>query len=297
MMFPWVTLSFKMNYSRIIYECYSSATKYISVPDEREKTKQALKIAIEAKLKKQLILVKKNDSSEPKSSSRLEPSATSKRKILPPLNNMRHSPTLSVSQNLNQVTTSNRSLALGDLAASIPSDERLVKTVKHQKTKKDPLFITCEFLDTSNFNASLNLSKVEHATEGDFTGRESGFVNSSLFNKDKLNNHIQIKEKSLFFSEKKFEQSLQKSNETLKTLLLPHYQDSVLLYTEKNVQELEAKVQHLNFTLNDIVFKTKSCAKKLKDSSIVEINLSRTGAVDYSEKFNIRVISFLFNFE
>ncbi len=40
MMFPWVTLSFKMNYSRIIYECYSSATKYISVPDEREKTKR-----------------------------------------------------------------------------------------------------------------------------------------------------------------------------------------------------------------------------------------------------------------
>jgi len=288
MMFPWVTLSFKMNYSRIIYECYSSATKYISVPDEREKTKQALKIAIEAKLKKQLILVKKNDSSEPKSSSRLEPSATSKRKILPPLNNMRHSPTLSVSQNFNQVTTSNRSLGLADLTAAIPSDERLVKTVKHQKTKKDPLFITCEFLDTSNFNASLNLSKVEHATEGDYTGRESGFVNSSMFNKDKLNNHIQIKEKSLFFSEKKFEQSLQKSNETLKTLLLPHYQDSVLLYTEKNVQELEAKVQQLNFTLNDIIFKTKSCAKKLKDSSIVEINLSRTGAVDYSEKFNVR---------
>jgi len=42
MMFPWVTLSFKMNYSRIIYECYSSATKYISVPEEREKTKRKL---------------------------------------------------------------------------------------------------------------------------------------------------------------------------------------------------------------------------------------------------------------
>jgi len=81
-------------------------------------------------------------------------------------------------------------------------------------------------------------------------------VNTSIFAKDKFSNHTQIKEKSLFFSEKRFEQSLQKSNESLKTLLLPHYQDSVLLYSEKNVQELESKVQQLNFTLNDIIYKT-----------------------------------------
>jgi len=121
-----------------------------------------------------LILVKKNDVDQTqKSSSRLEPSSTSKRKILPPLNSLRygnHSPNPSVSQNLNQATTSNRSLALADLAASIPSDDRVLKTVKHQKTKRDPLFVTCEFLDTSNFNASLNLSKVEPVTEGDYTG-------------------------------------------------------------------------------------------------------------------------------
>ena len=38
MMFPWVCLSYKSNYSRIIFECFSSPTKYISVTDERERT-------------------------------------------------------------------------------------------------------------------------------------------------------------------------------------------------------------------------------------------------------------------
>jgi len=35
-----------------------------------------------------------------------------------------------------------------------------------------------------------------------------------------------------------------------------------------------------------ILVRRKSCAKKLKDSSVVEANLSRTGAVDFTEKFN-----------
>lgn len=69
MMFPWVCLSSKHNYSKIISECFSSATKYMSVPEERAKTMrrtqlfdlnsiEALKIAIEAKIKKQAILAK-----------------------------------------------------------------------------------------------------------------------------------------------------------------------------------------------------------------------------------------------
>lgn len=131
-----------------------------------------MKIAIEAKLKKQLILVKKPNTEGEQNSTgtgSLEPSTTSKRKVLPPLNNLRHSnnsPSLSMNQN--QFTGTNRSAALGDLTPVMPS--KGIQTVKHQKTKKDPLFVTCEFLDTSNFNASLNLSKVEKATEGDNTG-------------------------------------------------------------------------------------------------------------------------------
>mmetsp|Transcript_37966 Transcript_37966/g.33998 ORF Transcript_37966/g.33998 Transcript_37966/m.33998 type:complete len:171 (+) Transcript_37966:871-1383(+) len=61
LMFPWICLSFKNNYSKIITECFSSATKYMTVEDERKKTKQALKIALEAKLKKQMVYAKDNN--------------------------------------------------------------------------------------------------------------------------------------------------------------------------------------------------------------------------------------------
>jgi len=85
---------------------------------------------------------------------------------------------------------------------------------------------------------------------------DTALVNMSLLNKTKGNNKTAIREKSLFASEKKLEMSLQKSNETVKALLLPIYQDSVLVYSAKQVEELETKVQQLNVTLNDIVYKT-----------------------------------------
>jgi len=37
-------------------------------------------------------------------------------------------------------------------------------------------------------------------------------------------------------------------------------------------------------------FLRKISAKKLKEASVIETNLSRSGAIDFSEKFEIRVI-------
>lgn len=51
--YPWACLSLKCDYSAKLKECFSSPIEYMSVKKEKEFTKQALKIAIEAKLKKQ----------------------------------------------------------------------------------------------------------------------------------------------------------------------------------------------------------------------------------------------------
>ena len=80
----------------------------------------------------------------------------------------------------------------------------------------------------------------------------SGNLSGSLTTRP---NHSSIKEKSLFHSEKRFETSLQKSSEGMKAMMLPKYQDTVLEYSVKNIQELEGKVQSLHITLNDIIFK------------------------------------------
>jgi hypothetical protein len=57
-MFPWVCLSSSRNYSKIISECYSSATKYMSVTEEKSITMEALKIVIEARLRKLAVFAK-----------------------------------------------------------------------------------------------------------------------------------------------------------------------------------------------------------------------------------------------
>ena len=61
MQFPWVCMTMKCDYSEKLRKCFTSPTSYMSVAEEREFTLQALKIALEAKKKKQAILEKVED--------------------------------------------------------------------------------------------------------------------------------------------------------------------------------------------------------------------------------------------
>lgn len=61
MQFPWVCMTMKCDYSDKLRKCFTSPTSYMSVAEEREFTIQALKIALEAKKKKQAILEKAED--------------------------------------------------------------------------------------------------------------------------------------------------------------------------------------------------------------------------------------------
>ena len=60
-------MTMKCDYSEKLRKCFTSPTSYMSVAEEREFTLQALKIALEAKKKKQAILEKVEDApSKPK---------------------------------------------------------------------------------------------------------------------------------------------------------------------------------------------------------------------------------------
>ena len=60
--FPWACLSIKteLNFSEVIARCYSSATKYMRIDEEKEFYKNALQIAIEYRMKKKEIYSSKN---------------------------------------------------------------------------------------------------------------------------------------------------------------------------------------------------------------------------------------------
>ena len=66
MQFPWVCMTMKCDYSDRLRKCFTSPTSYMSVSEEREFTLQALKIALEAKRKKQAILEKTDESTKRK---------------------------------------------------------------------------------------------------------------------------------------------------------------------------------------------------------------------------------------
>ena len=57
--FPWACISLQNDYSKTPELCLTSATEYMSVESEAEFTRQALKIAIEAKERKKLMFTKK----------------------------------------------------------------------------------------------------------------------------------------------------------------------------------------------------------------------------------------------
>lgn len=59
--FPWACTSLACDYSTKMKQCFASATEYMSVQEEKQFTKQALKIAIEAKLKKQMVYQKRGN--------------------------------------------------------------------------------------------------------------------------------------------------------------------------------------------------------------------------------------------
>jgi hypothetical protein len=79
--FPWMCLSPRVDFSSIMRQCYSNPTDYMSVSEENEYTRKALAIVLEAKVKKEKMLKKGDDSirvSE-KSTVRLRPLLTQKR--------------------------------------------------------------------------------------------------------------------------------------------------------------------------------------------------------------------------
>ena len=61
--FPWACLSIRpdLNFSDMIARCYSSATKYMRIEEEKQFYRDALQIAIEYKMKKKAIYSKKHD--------------------------------------------------------------------------------------------------------------------------------------------------------------------------------------------------------------------------------------------
>lgn len=289
MMYPWVCLSSKNNFSKIIYECFSSATEYISVPDEREKTRQALKIAIEAKLKKQAIMAPKNDLTAFSNTRRRNDSSLGKsqKTLLPPIDKSSARPLPTLEKDSVFDTSNNKTLRLDTLSPvhlrPNLSKKLLPKTTMNKDAK---FFITSDAPLTAHYITEAGNTSMEPSMIGKVSPTNTTFQSTSLLNRTNL-----PKDRSMatLATNRKVEEMLRNANEVVQTLLLPKYQDSLLATSGKQVEDLEIRIKQLQTQFDELAFMNKNLTKKLKDMIGVEENLRGGGAGDVLLRAQMRV--------
>jgi len=293
MMYPWVCLSSKNNFSKIIYECFSSATEYISVPDEREKTRQALKIAIEAKLKKQAVMAPRNDITGLNNTRRRNDSSLGKsqKTILPPIDKSSARPLPTLEKDT-LFDTSNSSKMRLDTLSPVHLRPNLSKKLLPQTTtnkeKDAKFFITSDVL-TPHYITEAGNTSMEPSMIGKVSPTNTTFQSTSLLNRTNLPKDMtRDKSMSTLATNRKVEEMLRNANEVVQTLLLPKYQDSLLATSGKQVEDLETKIKQLQTQYDEIAFMNKTLGKKYKDLTGIEENLKGGGAGDVLMRAQMR---------
>lgn len=139
MQFPWVCMTMKCDYSDKLRKCFTSPTTYMSVGEEREFTtrtnifiSEALKIALEAKKKKQAILEKAEDA--PKMKKNITKSSS--------LNNLNGSVYDKLSNRENTFVGKN--------------EESFMNKTKKSRKVEDLSFVTHSFLSLHNLSKEID---------------------------------------------------------------------------------------------------------------------------------------------
>ncbi|EAS04845.2 Sm protein (macronuclear) [Tetrahymena thermophila SB210] len=268
--FPWACLSLKCDYSAKLKECFSSPIEYMSVKKEKEFTKQALKIAIEAKLKKQMMYKKQNMSD---SQSMIKPigggdsiliKTNASYQNLPSLNTNRKTKSL-----LNQSNSQNINVGQSSLQ---PNGKEGTQTIAMKRNLRhsngqSPFYITDEYLNQNTLNRELEIT---HANTTTGAGAQNINLNQSqTYN---LQNTSKILEKSRVFKDKSrfFDpiSSIQDS-QNLSTIL-PRLKSNIATHSNKELYLLEQQALDMKKELDHLIHTNKCLAKNLKELKVHE---------------------------
>ena len=274
MIFPWACLSQnkKCNYSKQIMKSYSSATRYISVLEENKYTKRALKIALEAKLKKKMIYGKKEEIDlelhtlknmkkemwmleqmdrhdkielefEKDKTSIINSTMYAKNKVrLDPLNE-----------------TSSLSKALGNSMSGTQNNRN-----KEMKAKK----ASATFFLTQEPGQKAQGQGILSIMEGNSKMSFNKETFSSYDEGKRLLNGLSIEEKSL--------------------RILPKLKDSITAHNKGALKVVEREVKELKNEYDGILYSNKVLEKKLKEMKFVESNNNLFGSE--KDDFNVGLL-------
>lgn len=264
MIFPWACLSQnkKCNYSAQIMKSYSSATRYISVLDENKYTKRALKIALEAKLKKKMIYGKKEEINQEMNT----------------LKNMKKEMWM-----LEQMDRHEKF----DLESE-KSNGNIYSISSKNKVKLDPLNETSH----SKGNSISSLQKIKNDNKSKKASATFFLTQEPLKQQQQLGSLSKMDGKSkMSFMKEKFSTYDEGKNllnglsiEEKSLRILPKLKDSILTHNKGALKVVEREIKELKNEYDSLMYSNKVLEKKLKEMKFVEMNNNLFGCE--KEDFN-----------
>ncbi|CAD8161669.1 unnamed protein product [Paramecium pentaurelia] len=243
--FPWACLSIskKCDYSKTIKHCFSSATDYMSVEEEHAYTNSALKIAIEAKLKKKLMY-------------ETEPEEQQQSIILIPQASVLNQPQpvkLEYTFDNTQASRFDRSKAILPRIDSINASTVNMSQEKYERT----MFITQDFTDL------------------DILNQESKQIKIAIENRpNDGQNTVKLLDK--FKSQKSRLKSFQSSSLSLnayqQTEIFPILKTDIQKHSQKQLHLLEQQAKQMRKKLDTLTYENLKMAKILKQQKIIDFN-------------------------
>ena len=258
MIFPWACISDsdQCNYSEKIMQCYSSATSYISVVAERKFTERALKIALDAKLKKKMMYAKKEELDELMRLKNLKappsPTIRNKKKSMHPINTSINGPKDGHFDDLSQQSASKLNQSQKNNRVSS------VSMVALKNQGPSAFFITEQLPSGNNENTLLNRSKMMELKFREYNPENLMYLNKSL------------EESSL--------------------LVLPKLTNSIVKHSDDELSCMERKVKKFKDDYDYAIYLNSQMSKELINLQKLEINRSnKSQELIMSEFLNERI--------
>eukprot|EP01017_Pseudomicrothorax_dubius_P034581 TRINITY_DN4766_c0_g3_i1.p1 TRINITY_DN4766_c0_g3~~TRINITY_DN4766_c0_g3_i1.p1 ORF type:complete len:653 (+),score=157.44 TRINITY_DN4766_c0_g3_i1:41-1999(+) len=267
MQFPWACMSMHDSYSSIIQESFSSPAKYVSVGTEREYTKKALKIVVDARIKKK------------KMHQRPEEYADAKSRILATNNVSKIGNSHMTLPDDNHIIDQPSERQMGS-SLIVPQESIVVKAPRSvQKEVKKSFFITSELLDFKVLQSKASQSTSNrHSTvqnlESSTISKSQTLSVSRLYGLSKARN-VSHWEDSFARNDQLASQSRMSPGSIDLANELPKFKAHLTDHTEREVRVFEGKVSALIQDYNNLVAANKTLAKHLKTLKTNEVNTER----------------------
>ena len=224
-----------------------------------------MRLAIESKIKKELVYAKPGDKTQFSVLKNLKrnipgflPSSRKIIRALPPAEKSQEQGEFNKTRNSNRglMNSSKKSLKLGDLS---PVNSRVIEktcpqTTRPMKRKGNHLFVTGDYASGERPSTSFTLD----LTQKSFKNTKPNSLNNldnydtTSFNRTRTTNGTTLS-KTLTFSDQRVQNMLKNAEEAIGYMIRPEFMNSVFTITPKQLEMFETKVIQLKKDMNDLI--------------------------------------------